>query len=143
MATELMERMVIRRFDEIALDYSVLRDDIVVVELPSEAAGTIQVVISDQEETMGVDMLNAVVLGIVKFPESQMRRALDLCNALNLRPIGKFIVDNEGLVSYWLDWPVPKSAEPEDVSLMLWLLVGTIDARYSDIMEARWGSAED
>lgn len=138
MATELLERMVIRYFDEFSVDYQVLANRAVKLVLPSKAAaGGMEVVIADQEIS-GAGLF-AVMTRITKFTESQAPRALDMCNAVNRGAVGKFTIDEDGEVIYCLNWPVTDSAEPKDVRLMLTFLAHMVDRYYPPFMAIRWG----
>lgn len=142
MASELMEQLVMRYFGEVdkELDYSVLGDGHVVVRLPSAAAGTINVVITAQEIPAAGGIFHVATLGITQFPESQTRRALDICNAVSQRRPGKFTVGEDGYVNYCLDWPVSYSAELGDFGLVLALVLDSVEKYYPVFMASRWGN---
>ena len=141
MATELLERMVIGHFDEFSVDYRVLADHAVKLALPSRtmAGGSMEVLITD-EEVSGAGLFSVMVL-IAEFPESQMRRALDISNAVSRISAGKFTVAEDGTVTYCLNWPVADSAEPEDTRLMLSFAAQMVDRHYPAFMAVRWGNA--
>lgn len=133
MATELLERLVIRNLAETDADYSVLSDNSVAVELTNGAVGTIQVVIADRG-VMGLELLYVSAVRIASFPETGTPRSvvLEICNELNLRRPGKFLVDGDGIISYCLDWVVVNSAKSEDVvTQMLGPLAWAIETLYS------------
>ena len=133
MATELMERLIIRNLAETDADYSVLSDNSVALELTNDAVGTIQVVIADRG-IMGLELLYVSAVRIASFPESGTPRpvVLEICNELNLRRPGKFMVDGDGIISYCLDWVVVSSAKSEDVvTQMLGPTVWAIETLYS------------
>ena len=141
MTTELLERMVIGHFNEFSVDYRGLADDAVKLALPSRtmAGGSMEVLITD-EEVSGAGLFSVMVL-IAEFPKDQMRRALDISNAVSRISAGKFTVSEDGTVAYCLDWPLVDRSEPEDTRLMLSFAAQMVDRHYPAFMAVRWGNA--
>ncbi len=138
MATELLERIIIRHFDEQSVTYSTLRHDVVEIRLPPSIGGYhLQIVDHEFSEPL----IEFGVTYMVRFPENQVPYALTMCNKINRLAVGKFSVGEDGDVSYSLDWPVSDSAQPDDVRRMLTFVTMIVSKFYPVIMRVRWANA--
>lgn len=140
MATELIDELVIPHLEEEGVDYEMAGDDTVLVGITAATAGSLTVHIKDREIN-GADMLTSVVFSLAEFPEDRRLDALELCNELNQRSVGKFFVVETGGVAHNLDWHVADRSNREEVRILLSFARAAIDLMYPTIMLMRWGNA--
>ena len=139
MTTELLERAVIRMFDDDGVVYERVDDDCVEMMMPTEDS-LIRMHILDHE--IEPPMLTIRMVDFVRFPEERRGDALDICNTLNHRGIGKFVIDKYGDISYRLDFPTPDSVGPDEFRHAMMLAVSWFVKMYPVVMKARWAGAE-
>ena len=122
MVTELLEQVVIKWFDEADVDYIVRGDDTVEITYPS-SIGIITIHIYDHEYP--VPALSIIVNDFVRFPPNEKAQAESMCNVLNRRVPGKFIVDEDMALSYSIFFPLVRGTGPMMTSgtfcLLPWL----------------------
>ena len=138
MATELLERLVIKYLDDNDFHYYA-GGDFAEVVFAHELKAHVRVVIVDQESSP--PLLEFVVQDIAKFPEARKPYAATMCNEFNRRAPGKFTIDEDGDVLYSFDLPVTAASRPEDVELALDIAVSTVNAFLPAIMAALWANA--
>ena len=136
MATELLERTVIQLFEDRSLSFDLRRDDLVRVVMPLDDA-LVTFEILDHEN----GLLTIRASDFVRFTKDQEKYALELCNVLNSKAFGKFLMDEYGDMSYNLDFPTTKSSGPEDFEPAFWISVASVDRFYTTIMTVRWANA--
>lgn len=137
MATSIIEEMVIPSLEAESINYRVARENCVITRLAGKSAGALNIAIIDLE-VRGADMLQAVVFGMVKFPEDMTPAALRVANDMTRKAVGKFYVA-EGGISYGLDWYVPDRSKLDEVRVMLSFAAFTADQIYPIAMSALWG----
>lgn len=137
MATSIIEDMVKPSLENESIKYRVARENCVITRLAGKSLGALNIAIVDLE-VRGADMLQAVVLGMVNFPERMTTDALRVANDMTRKAIGKFYVA-EGAISYALDWPVPDRTNRDEVRAMLSFAAFTADHLYPIAMSALWG----
>lgn len=147
MATELIEAVVIPHLEEKGARYKVVSDNAVLVEVAemfkddANSAGNLTVQIRDQGMARA-DMLEATVFPLAEFPEDRAFVALELCNNLSMRSVGKFFVAETGGVGYKLDWHIAdrSNLDLDEVGMLLAFARIMIDLFYPAIKSARWGN---
>ena len=138
MATELLERTVIKMFDDDDVVYDCVSDDCVEMIMPTEDS-LVRIHVLDHE--IEPPMLTIRMVDFVRFPEDRKNDALDICNTLNHRGIGKFILDKYGDVSFRLDLPVADSVGADEFRNAMMLAVSWFVKMYPAVMKARWAGA--
>ena len=135
MATELLERTVIRMFDDDDVVYERLGDDCVEMIMPTRDS-LVRLQVLDQE--IEPPLLTIRVVDFVRFPEDGRDFAVSVCNELNLKGIGKFVVDGYGDMSFRLDFPTAETAGPEEFRRAMILAVSWFSKMYPVVMKVRW-----
>ncbi len=137
MATDALERTAIQLFKDDSINYSVIRDDVVQLNLSTDEAGMVRIEIYDHE-------IGCITIGMrdfVRFPETSRAYATDMCNRLNERAYGKFVFDQHGDVSYYLDVPISETAGPSEFNAAMTIAVSTFAWMYPVVMTVRWANA--
>ena len=137
MATEALERTVIRMFDDDSLRYSVLRDDLVEIYFPTDEAGMVRIEIIDHEN----GCITIRVRDFVRFSEESGAYGAEVCNRLNNKAYGKFVFDEHRDVSYYLDFPVSDTAGPSEFREAMVFAMSTFTWMYPVVMTVRWANA--
>ena len=135
MATELMERTVIRMFDDDDVVYERLGDDCVEMIMPTRDS-LVRLQVLDQE--IEPPLLTIRMVDFVRFPKDARDFAVSVCNELNLKGIGKFVIDDYGDVSFRLDFPTIETAGPEEFRHGMILAVSWFSKMYPVVMKVRW-----
>ena len=135
MATELLERTVVRMFEDDSVIFETLADDLIQVTLPTEDT-LVQIQVLDHE--IEPPMLTIRMVDFVRFPEAAQDYALSVCNALNRKGIGKFVLDEFGDMSFRLDFPTVDSAGPSEFRHAMILAVSWFSKMYPVVMKVRW-----
>ena len=117
MATELLQRAAIPHLEEYSLRHTLLKDSIIQVWLRQEGA-CFEVFIFDHEISEHPP-LQIRFRHFVRFLDTQEAYAIDMCNKLNARVPGKFVLDEDGDLSYQLDCPASKNSGPDDFKGMM------------------------
>lgn len=133
--TELLERTVVRMFEDDSVVFETLANDLVQVTLPTEDA-LVQIQVLDHE--IEPPMLTIRMVDFVRFPEDARDYALTVCNALNRKGIGKFVLDEFGDMSFRLDFPTVDSAGPSEFRHAMILAVSWFSKIYPVVMKVRW-----
>ena len=136
MATDLLERLVMPALDDESIKYSVPHDFALTVKYMTEPAGSVEIYVIDKE--IEPPLIEFRALHIAKFPKERADYAATVCNRLNARVIGKFLVDEIGDMEYQLEWPVLDGAQPGDAVRMLETALSGAVKFYPAIMKARW-----
>ena len=137
MATELLERTAIQMFKADSLEFQTPRDDLVLISLPFDEGGIIDFEILDHEN--GALAIN--VKDFVRFLEGQETYATEMCNKLNNKTYGKFLIDEYRDVSYHLDFPIAETAGPSEFREGMIFAVSSFAKYYPVIMTVRWANA--
>ena len=139
MATELLQRTVLPHLEEYSLRHTLLDDSIIQVWLRHEEACfevfTIDHEISDHP------LLQIRFRDFVRFLDTQEAYAIDMCNKLNVRVPGKFVLDGDGDLSYQLDCPAGKNSGPDDFKGMMVLALSSLMQAFPIVMMVRWANA--
>lgn len=135
MATELLERTVIKMFDDDDVVYDCVSDDCVEMIMPTEDS-LVRIHVLDHE--IEPPMLTIRMVDFVRFPEAAQDYALTVCNALNRKGIGKFVLDEFGDMSFRLDFPTVDSAGPSEFRHAMILAVSWFSKMYPVVMKVRW-----
>ncbi len=138
MATELLKRTVIRYFDEQDIKYTVSGNDVVQTTLPTPE-GVVRFWIIDHE--FPKPLLEIRAPDFVRFPSTEEVNATSMCNKLNGKSVGKFVIDDYRDVSYLLDCPVNENTTPDDFERLMLLAMSSFAKFYPIIMAVRWANA--
>ena len=137
MATEALLRTVIQMFDDDSLKYTLPRDDVVEIYLPTDEAGVIRIDIVDHEN----GCLTIGMRDFVRFSEESGAYGAEVCNRLNDKAYGKFVIDEHRDVSYYLDFPVSDTAGPSEFRQAMIFAMSTFTWIYPVVMTVRWANA--
>lgn len=137
MATETLERTVIRMFEDDSLIYTVPRDDLVEIYFPTDEAGMIRMEILDQENGCVIIRMR----DFVRFPEKSVAYGIEMCNKLNNNAYGKFVIDEQRDVSYHLDFPVSDTAGPSEFRNAMMFALSMYVKLHPIVMTVRWANA--
>ena len=137
MATEFLERTAIQMFKDDSIVFQTLQDDLVRIRLPIDGAGMVDFEILDHEN----GALTIRVQDFVRFPAEQGIYSSEVCNELNTKTYGKFLVDEYRDVSYHLDLPVAETAGPSEFRPAMIFAVSSFAKYYPIIMTVRWANA--
>ena len=119
------------------MEFQTLRDDLVRIGLPFDEAGIVNFEIVDHEN----GALTIIVKDFVRFLEEQETYATEMCNKLNSKIHGKFLIDEYRDVSYHLDFPVVETAGPSEFREAMIFAVSSFTRFYAVIMTVRWANA--
>lgn len=135
MATELLERTVIRMFDDDDVVYEQIDDDCVELIMPTRDS-LIRMQVYDRE--IEPPMLTIRVVDFVRFTEDKRDFAFSMCNELNMKGIGKFVMDKYGDVSFRMDYPATDASGPDEFRHTMILAVSWFSQIYPVVMKMRW-----
>lgn len=138
MPTELLERTAIKHFKERSLKYGVLREDVIQIGVRTSKVDLYLFVVDHEFEP---PLIEIRVLNIAKFPVERGAIARTMCNVLNARTVGKFLLDADGDLSFRFDCPVGKDSGPDDFGGIMELTLWAINKHYPGIMRICWGNA--
>ena len=138
MATELMERIVIKYLDDNGIRHYT-GDDFVEVIFTHDL-GYVRVVIVNPQGDWP-PMLAFIVQDMATFPEERKPYAATMCNEFNRRAFGKFAIDEDGRLMYCLELPVTAGSRPEDVGMAFDAAISTASDFHPAIMRIRWADA--
>ena len=135
MATELLERTVIRMFDDDDVVYERIDDDCVEMIMPTRDS-LVRLQVLDRE--IEPPMLTIRVVDFVRFTDDKRDFAISMCNELNLKGIGKFVMDKYGDVSFRMDYPAMDTSGPDEFRHTMILAVSWFSQIYPVVMKMRW-----
>ena len=141
--TKLIEETVIKWASENDWDCKVLMKD--TVALPKVLMDSWEVDLFVLDKNPSLPLLAIMAYGLVRFPDAQIDRALDMCDRLNRAGLGKFTTmketdDADLLIVYCLECPISDGAHAAVFNQTIETGITWLKRVYPALMLTRWGN---